>query len=45
MKEISDELYERLNYLGIIPNEVRSKNVGESNYAEHTIQPYSIWLD
>lgn len=45
MKEISDELYERLDYLGIIPNDVRSRNVGNSNYAKHTIQPYSIWLD
>lgn len=45
MKEISDELYDKLNYLGIIPNEVRSKNIGASNYSEHTIQPYSIWLD
>ncbi len=43
--EIPKELYDKLNYLGIIPNEVRSKNIGESNYAEHTIQPYSIWLD
>ena len=45
MKEISDELYDKLNYLGIIPNDVRATNVGKSNYSEHTIQPYSIWLD
>ena len=45
MKEISDELYEQLDYLGIIPNEVRAKNIGDSNYSEHTIQPYSIWID
>jgi len=45
MKEISDELYERLDYLGIIPNDVRSKNVGKSNYQNKTIQPWSIWLD
>ena len=45
MKEISDELYEQLDYLGIIPNEVRAKNIGASNYSEHTIQPYSIWID
>jgi hypothetical protein len=45
MKEISDELYDKLNYLGIIPNDVRSKNVGKSNYAKHTIQAWSIWLD
>ena len=45
MKEISDELYEQLDYLGIIPNETRAKNIGASNYSEHTIQPYSIWID
>lgn len=45
MKEISDELYEKLEYLGIIPNDIRQNNVGTSNYAEHVIQPWSIWLD
>lgn len=42
---IPAELYDRLDYLGIIPNEVRNHNVGSSNYAEHTIQPWSVWLD
>lgn len=37
MKEISDELYEKLKYLGIIPNDIRQNNVGTSNYAEHVI--------
>lgn len=45
MKEISDELYDQLDYLGLIPNDVRTYNVGDSNYSEHTIQPYSIWID
>jgi hypothetical protein len=45
MKEISDELYSKLEYLGIIDSDVRSHNVGNSNYSEHTIQPYSIWID
>ena len=45
MKEISDELYDKLNYLGLIPNDVRSHNVGKSNYSNKTIQPWSIWLD
>lgn len=48
MKEIDDELYTRLVYLGIITEETdntRDYNVGLSNYAEHTIQPWSIWLD
>lgn len=45
MKEISEELYNKLDYLGLIPNEVRSDNVGKSNYSEHIIQPWAIWLD
>lgn len=45
MKEISDELYAKLEYLGIIQNEVRSHNVGKSNYSKKTIQPWTVWLD
>lgn len=45
MKEISDELFNKLLELGVIPNGVRETNVGSSNYAEHIIQPWSIWLD
>ena len=45
MNNINKELYDRLVFLGIIPNEVRAQNIGASNYSEHTIQPYSIWLD
>ena len=43
--EISDELYDKLKYLGIISNDIRSYNVGESNYSKHVIQPRSKWLD
>ena len=43
--EISDDLYNRLNYLGIIPSSERSYNVGKSDYSKRTIQPWSIWLD
>lgn len=43
--EISDDLYNKLKYLGIIPTDIRTYNVGNSNYSEHTIQPWSIWLD
>lgn len=44
------ELYQKLKYLGIIhhgSNEVdtRSFNVGTSDYSNHIIQPWSIWLD
>lgn len=45
MKEISDELYRRLEYLGIIDNNVRSHNVGKSNYYKKLIQPWTVWLD
>ena len=45
MKEISNELYEKLDYLGLIPNDVRNHHVGKSNYSNKTIQPWSIWLD
>lgn len=48
MKEIDDKLYAKLVYLGIInekDDNTRSSNVGSSNYAEHVIQPWSIWLD
>lgn len=45
MKQISDELYERLDYLGLIPNDVRSTNVGKSDYSKHIIQPWAIWID
>lgn len=34
-----------LSYLGILGCPERSKNVGESNYSQHVIQPWSIWLD
>lgn len=43
--EISDELYNKLKYLGIVTSDVRSYNVGSSNYSDHIIQPWSIWLD
>lgn len=43
--EINDKLYENLIKLGLIPNEIRSHNVGKSDYSKHTIQPWSIWID
>ena len=43
--KIDKTLYYRLNYLGLIPNEVRKDNVGKSNYSQYTIQPWSIWID
>lgn len=44
-KSIPIELYDKLDYLGIIPNDIRETNVGNSNYSTHVIQPWSIWLD
>lgn len=45
MKEIPVELYDKLEKLGMIPNEVREGNVGKSNYSKQFIQPWSIWID
>lgn len=38
-------LYCKLKALGIIPSKERSYNVGNSNYSQHVIQPWSIWID
>jgi hypothetical protein len=47
--KIDYSLYKRLKYLGIIHNyeekDIRSFNVGNSDYSKHTIQPWAIWLD
>lgn len=47
---ISTTLFNNLVLLGIIPfdadsEQVRSHNVGESNYSDYVIQPYAVWLD
>lgn len=42
---IPDDLYQQLSYLGLIPDDVRSSNIGSSDYSKHLIQPWSIWLD
>lgn len=46
-REIPEDLFLRLSYLGIIRNDVNSHNEGNSNYNDgtHTISPWSIWLD
>ena len=38
-------LYHRLNALGLTPNGLREMNVGQSDYSEHLIQPWAIWID
>lgn len=46
MKEISDELYAKLELLGIIDEtNTRNHNIGASDYSEHFIQPWTIWKD
>lgn len=42
---IGENLYRSFERLGLIPNEVRKGHVGQSNYSQHVIQPWSIWLD
>lgn len=47
--KIDWDLYKELKYLGIIHDhtekDIRSFNVGNSDYSKHLIQPWSIWLD
>lgn len=48
--QIDWNLYQELRYLGIIHDntdeiDIRSFNIGNSNYSKHVIQPWSIWLD
>ena len=43
-KSIPADLYDELDRLGIIPNDVRSANVGKSDYSQHIIQAWTIWL-
>ena len=44
-KLLTQKLYQKLKYLGLIPSEERSYNVGASDYSKHIIQPWSIWID
>ena len=44
-RAIPVELYEQLDRLGLIPNDVRNHNVGDSDYSKHLIQPWAIWID
>lgn len=40
------EDYNKLKKLGFVDsNESRSYNVGNSDYTQHFIQPWSIWID
>ena len=44
-REIPSWLYDKLDKLGIIPNEVRDHNQGASDYSKHIIQPWAIWQE
>lgn len=37
-------LYNRLNHLGLLPSKERAHNVGESDYNQQLIQPWTIWM-
>lgn len=44
--EIDDKLYLTLCKYGIIRKDnIRTANVGNSNYSKHLIQPWTIWMD
>ena len=46
MKSIADDIYNKLEELGVINAPfTRTNNVGTSDYSNHTIQPWSIWID
>lgn len=43
---MTEEFENKLRHLGIIDDTgTRKDNVGTSDYSEHVIQPWSIWLD
>lgn len=43
--ELDPTLIQKLKELGIINSDIRQYNVGESNYSQHLIQPWNIWID
>jgi hypothetical protein len=45
MTQIPLELYNQLDRLGIIPNDVRDHNIGKSDYSRRLIQPWTIILE
>ena len=42
---IPAELFVKLRKIGILDDDVRSNNIGTSDYSKHLIQPWSIWKD
>ena len=47
--KIDYNLYKELKYLGIIRDhtgkDIRSFNIGNSDYSKHLIQPWTVWLN
>ena len=44
-KIINREEYKKLARIGILNTSVRGYNRGNSDYSQHVIQPWSIWID
>lgn len=45
-REIPEWYYNKLEELGMLPDTpTRSANVGKSDYSQHFIQTWSIWID
>lgn len=44
-KIINLEEYKKLARIGILNTSVRGYNRGNSDYSQHVIQPWSIWID
>ncbi len=44
-KIINREEYKKLERVGILNTSVRGYNRGNSDYSQHVIQPWSIWID
>ncbi len=42
---IDEATFKQLERLGMLPNDVRSHNVGRSDYSKRFIQPWAIWMD
>lgn len=42
---VPKDIFAKLKELGMLPNDVRSHNVGNSDYSAHFIQPWAIWQD
>lgn len=44
-REVPKGIYDKLEKLGMLGDDVHKDNVGNSNYSKHFIQPWHIWQD